>query len=48
MRFERGKGALAVEVEAGSAAEEAQALAPDAGVAALCMAGSLEQRSWLT
>ncbi len=29
MRFERGRGAFAVEVAAGSAAEEAQALAPD-------------------
>ena len=29
MRFERGRGAFAVEVKAGSAAEEAQALAPD-------------------
>jgi NADPH-dependent F420 reductase len=30
MRFERGRGAIAVAVEAGSAAQEAQGLVPDA------------------
>ena len=34
MRFERGKGAMAVEVEAGSAAQEAQQLLPDSRVVA--------------
>ena len=34
MRFERGKGAIAVEVESGSAAQEAQQLLPDSKVVA--------------
>ncbi len=34
MRFERGKGAIAVPVEAGSASEEAQSLLPDSHVVA--------------
>lgn len=34
MRFERGKGAIAVEVECGSAAQEAQQLLPDSQIVA--------------
>lgn len=43
MRFERGKGAIAVPVEAGSAAEEAQHLLPDSRVAAAFQNVSAEE-----
>lgn len=43
MRFERGKGAIAVPVEAGSAAEEAQALLPESHVVAAFQNVSAEE-----
>ena len=43
MRFERGKGAIAVPVEAGSAAEEAQSLLPDSHVVAAFQNVSAEE-----
>ncbi len=43
MRFERGRGASAVEVEAGSAAEEAQQLLPDSLVVAAFQNVSAEE-----
>jgi NADPH-dependent F420 reductase len=43
MRFERGKGAIAVPVEAGSAAEEAQLLLPDSPVVAAFQNVSAEE-----
>lgn len=43
MRFERGKGAIAVPVEDGSAAEEAQSLLPDSHVAAAFQNVSAEE-----
>ena len=43
MRFERGKGAIAVPVEAGSAAEEAQSLLPGSHVAAAFQNVSAEE-----
>ena len=43
MRFERGKGAIAVPVEAGSAAEEAQQLLPDSQVVAAFQNVSAEE-----
>ena len=43
MKFERGKGAIAVEVEAGSAAEEAQELLPDSQVVAAFQNASAEE-----
>ena len=43
MRFERGRGAIAVPVDAGSAAEEAQALLPDSPVAAAFQNVSAEE-----
>ena len=43
MRFERGKGAIAVSVEAGSAAEEAQSLLPDSHVVAAFQNVSAEE-----
>ena len=43
MRFERGRGAIAVPVEAGSAAEEAQALLPDSPVVAAFQNVSAEE-----
>ena len=43
MRFERGRGAIAVPVEAGSAAEEAQLLLPDASVVAAFQNVSAEE-----
>ena len=43
MRFERGKGAIAVPVEAGSAAEEAQILLPNSAVAAAFQNVSAEE-----
>ena len=39
MKFERGKGASAVEVEAGSAAQEAQEMLPDSQVVAAFQCG---------
>ncbi len=43
MRFERGRGAIAVPVEAGSAAEEAQLLLPDSPVVAAFQNVSAEE-----
>jgi hypothetical protein len=43
MKFERGKGASAVEVEAGSAAEEAQEMLPDSQVVAAFQNASAEE-----
>ncbi len=43
MKFERGKGASAVEVEAGSAAQEAQDLLPDSQVVAAFQNASAEE-----
>ena len=43
MKFERGKGASAVEVEAGSAAQEAQELLPDSQVVAAFQNASAEE-----
>ena len=43
MRFERGKGAIAVPVEAGSAAEEAQGMLPDSRVVAAFQNVSAEE-----
>jgi NADPH-dependent F420 reductase len=43
MRFERGKGAIAVPVEAGSAAEEAQSLLPNSVVVAAFQNVSAEE-----
>lgn len=43
MRFERGRGAIAVPVEAGSAAEEAQSLLPDSMVVAAFQNVSAEE-----
>lgn len=43
MKFERGKGASAVEVEAGSAAQEAQELLPDSQVVAAFQNVSAEE-----
>ncbi len=43
MKFERGKGASAVEVEAGSAAQEAQDMLPDSLVVAAFQNASAEQ-----
>ena len=43
MTFERGKGARAVEVEAGSAAQEAQAMLPDSQVVAAFQNVSAEE-----
>ena len=43
MRFERGKGAIALPVEAGSAAEEAQSLLPDSHVVAAFQNVSAEE-----
>ena len=43
MKFERGKGASAVEVEAGSAAEEAQDMLPDSQVVAAFQNASAEE-----
>ena len=43
MRFERGRGAIAVPVEAGSAAEEAQSLLPDSPVVAAFQNVSAEE-----
>ncbi len=43
MTFERGKGAQAVEVEAGSAAQEAQAMLPDSQVVAAFQNVSAEE-----
>ena len=43
MRFERGKGAIAVPVEAGSAAEEAQDLLPDSQIVAAFQNVSAEE-----
>ena len=43
MRFERGRGAIAVPVEAGSAAEEAQSLLPDSVVVAAFQNVSAEE-----
>ena len=43
MRFERGRGAIAVPVEAGSAAEEAQLLLPDSAVVAAFQNVSAEE-----
>ncbi|MDA1129661.1 MAG: NADPH-dependent F420 reductase [Chloroflexi bacterium] len=43
MEFERGKGASAVEVEAGSAAQEAQELLPDSQVVAAFQNASAEE-----
>ena len=43
MKFERGKGASAVEVEAGSAAQEAQNLLPDSQVVAAFQNASAEE-----
>ena len=43
MKFERGKGASAVEVEAGSAAQEAQEILPDSQVVAAFQNASAEE-----
>ncbi len=43
MKFERGKGASAVEVEAGSAAQEAQDMLPDSQVVAAFQNASAEE-----
>ena len=43
MKFERGKGAIAVEVEAGSAAEEAQEMLSDSQVVAAFQNASAEE-----
>ena len=43
MRFERGKGAIAVPVEAGSASEEAQSLLPNSAVVAAFQNVSAEE-----
>jgi len=43
MKFERGKGASAVEVEAGSAAQEAQEMLPDSQVVAAFQNVSAEE-----
>ncbi len=43
MKFERGKGASAVEVEAGSAAQEAQQMLPDSQVVAAFQNASAEE-----
>ena len=43
MKFERGKGASAVEVEAGSAAQEAQEMLPDCKVVAAFQNASAEE-----
>ncbi|MDE2778809.1 MAG: NADPH-dependent F420 reductase [Chloroflexota bacterium] len=43
MRFERGRGAIAVPVEAGSAAEEAQGLLPDSRIVAAFQNVSAEE-----
>ncbi len=43
MKFERGKGASAVEVEAGSAAQEAQNMLPDSQVVAAFQNASAEE-----
>ena len=43
MRFERGRGAIAVPVDAGSAAEEAQSLLPDSHVVAAFQNVSAEE-----
>ncbi len=43
MKFERGKGASAVEVEAGSAAQEAQEMLPDSQVVAAFQNASAEE-----
>ena len=43
MKFERGKGASAVEVEAGSAAEEAQEMLPDSQIVAAFQNASAEE-----
>ena len=43
MKFERGKGASAVEVEAGSAAQEAQDMLPDSRVVAAFQNASAEE-----
>ena len=43
MRFERGKGAIAVPVEAGSAAEEAQGMLPDSQIVAAFQNVSAEE-----
>ncbi|MCH7736032.1 MAG: NADPH-dependent F420 reductase [Chloroflexi bacterium] len=43
MKFERGKGASAVEVEAGSAAQEAQDILPDSQVVAAFQNASAEE-----
>lgn len=43
MRFERGRGAIAVPVEAGSAAEEAQSMLPDSRVVAAFQNVSAEE-----
>ena len=43
MRFERGKGAIAVPVDAGSAAEEAQGMLPDSQVVAAFQNVSAEE-----
>jgi len=43
MRFERGRGAIAVPVEAGSAAEEAQGMLPDSRVVAAFQNVSAEE-----
>lgn len=43
MRFERGKGAIAVPVDAGSAAQEAQSLLPDSHVVAAFQNVSAEE-----